>query len=85
MFENMRQEISYTIVMVATIWYLICFFAACMFHAKHAQSKNYKLYQVEDVVHFFVIIEILIFASSLFVNMIVLLFASIRNVRQIPK
>lgn len=46
---------------------------------------HYSFYQVEDNLHFLMIVEIAIIATSLFVIMIVLFFSSIINQKQINK
>jgi hypothetical protein len=80
--KNYRKELQFSVIMVATLMYLYLFLDSCLVHIKHSLKKGYALYQVEDVVHFFVIIEIVNYASTLLVNIIVLFFASCRNYKQ---
>lgn len=37
-FRGFSEELSYTLYMIAIVWYFICFLAACLFHVKHAQE-----------------------------------------------
>ena len=52
---------------------------ATVVHFKNAFSNKYEFYQVEDVVHFLVVIDIVTISSSLVVIICVLFFASIFN------
>ena len=83
LFKKWRKEFLFTCVMTATLWYFILFLFACLLHVKHSLAMGYTLIQVEDVIHFFLVIEIVTFVSSLTVTMIVLLFASCRNDKQL--
>jgi hypothetical protein len=52
---------------------------AAVVHFKNAFVKNQKFCEVEDVVHFLLVIEIATYSTSLIVIIIVLFFASIIN------
>lgn len=73
------KEVDFVLEVIGVLSYFTTFLYACLLHMNHVQSNGYQYYQVEDIVHFFLIIEILNYASMLLVNMIVLLVASFRN------
>ena len=69
-------------MLLTTVGMLYLSLDASIKHFKHAVNKGYAIYKVEDTVHFLMVIEIVTIASSFFVTMIVLFFASITNQRQ---
>ena len=49
------------------------------------RKMGYSVLQVEDTIHFFVVVEIVTYGSNILVLMIYLLLASFRNERQVRK
>ena len=66
-------------ILLSTLSYIFFFIKACIVYFKHSLKMGYSVLEVEDVVHFFVLIEIVTYASSFLVVMIYLSVASCFN------
>ena len=75
------NELLLGMILLCTVVYFWMFLRACLEHIEHASMRGYRYYQVEDVVHFFVLVEIVTFVSSQVVIMTVLIVASCVNVK----
>ena len=62
-----------------TLSYVFLFIEACTAHEKNHLKRKYSILTVEDNVHFFVVMEIVTFATTFFIAMTYLLHASITN------
>ena len=81
-FKKSSYEFLFSLMLLSTLSYIYFFIKACVAHFTHNLEMKYSIFQVEDVVHFFVIIEIVTYATALLVVMVYLLFASILNEKQ---
>ena len=81
-FKKSSKEFLLSLVLLSTLSYIYFFIKGCVAHFKHNLEMKYSIFQVEDVVHFFVIIEIVTYATALLVVMVYVLFASIINEKQ---
>jgi hypothetical protein len=81
-FKSWKKEVLFSWVMLATLLYFLFFLEACLLHLKHAIAMGYSLLQVEDVLHFLLLVEIVTFISALLATFFLLLFASCRNDKQ---
>jgi hypothetical protein len=84
-FKKSSKEFLLSLVLLSTLGYMYFFIKACVAHFKYNLEMKYSIFQVEDVVHFFVIIEIVTYATALLVVMVYVLFASIINEKQVRK
>jgi len=84
-FAKSSKEFLFSLILLSTLSYIYFFIKACVAHFKHNLEMKYSILQVEDVVHYFVIIEIVTYATALLVVMIYVLLASIRNEKQVKK
>jgi hypothetical protein len=82
-FKKSSKEFLLSLVLLSTLGYMYFFIKACVAHFKYNLEMKYSIFQVEDVVHFFVIIEIVTYATALLVVMVYVLFASIINEKQV--
>jgi len=73
------EEIFYSAYLMNTLAYVFLFIEACTAHKKNHLERKYSILTVEDNVHFFVVLEIVTFATTFFIVMAYLLQASIRN------
>ena len=85
MFSKSSKEFLFSLILLSTLSYIYFFIKACVAHFKHNLDNKYSILHVEDVVHYFVIIEIVTYATTLLVVMIYLWWASIKNEKQIKK
>ena len=84
-FAKSSKEFLLSLILLSTLSYIYFFIKACVAHFKHNLEMKYSVLQVEDVVHFFVIIEIVTYATALLVVMVYVLLASIKNEKQVKK
>lgn len=84
-FAKSSKEFLLSLILLSTLSYIYFFIKACVAHFKHNLEMKYSFLQVEDVVHFFVIIEIVTYATALLVVMVYVLLASIKNEKQVKK
>ena len=84
-FAKSSKEFLLSLILLSTLSYIYFFIKACVAHFKHNLEMKYSALQVEDVVHFFVIIEIVTYATALLVVMVYVLLASIKNEKQDKK
>jgi hypothetical protein len=84
-FAKSSKEFLLSLILLSTLSYIYFFIKACVAHFKHNLEMKYSALQVEDVVHFFVIIEIVTYATALLVVMVYVLLASIKNEKQVKK
>ena len=82
-FAKSSKEFLLSLILLSTLSYIYFFIKACVAHFKHNLEMKYSVLQVEDVVHFFVIIEIVTYATALLVVMVYVLLASIKNEKQV--
>jgi hypothetical protein len=82
-FKKSSKEFLLSLILLSTLSYIYFFIKACVAHFTNNLEKKYSIFQVEDVVHFFLIIEIVTYATALLVVMVYVLFASIVNERQV--
>ena len=68
-----------------TLGYVFLFIEACTLHRRHNLPDKYSILTVDDIFHFFVVVEIVTFANTCFVVMIYLLMASIINEKQLEE
>ena len=85
MFQKSSKEFLFSLILLSTLSYIYIFIKACVAHAKNNIEKKYSILEVEDVVHFFVIIEIVTYATTLLVVMVYLFLASCKNEKQVKK
>ena len=74
-----------SIIMLSSVSHVYLFIKAFFAHFKYNREMGYSDLQVEDTVHFFVVIEIVTYASTLLVLIIFLFLASIRNESQVSR
>jgi hypothetical protein len=84
-FAKSSKEFLLSLILLSTLSYIYFFIKACVAHFKHNLEMKYSVLQVEDVVHFFVIIEIVTYATALLVVMVYVLLASIKSEKQVKK
>jgi hypothetical protein len=82
---KLRKEILLSINLLCSVTQVCLFIKAFFAHFKYNREKGYSDLQVEDTVHFFVVIEIVTYATALLVLIIYLFLASIRNERQVRR
>jgi hypothetical protein len=82
---KLRKEILIFVVLLSNFSYIYLFIEACVGHIKYNHKMGYSLFQVEDTVHFFVVIEIATYGTNVLVLMIYSLLASFRNERQVRR
>jgi hypothetical protein len=66
---------------LTTCGYLYLLIEACVELIKYKRKMGYSIFQVEDTFHYFVLIEIVTFATNLMVLLLYVLPASFRNER----
>ena len=82
---KLRKEIFILVIILSTISYIYLFIEACVGHFNYNHKMGYSVFQVEDTVHFFVVIEIATYATNVMVLIIFTLLASFRNERQVRR
>jgi hypothetical protein len=84
-FKKSSKEFLLSLILLSTLSYIYFFIKACVAHTKYNLEMKYSILQVEDVVHFFVIIELVTYATALLVVMFYVIFASLVNEKQVKK
>ena len=82
--RNQYKEFVFFFSLVVTLLYLYFFIYACIEHLKYSKETK-SFFQVEDEIHFILVIEIVTFASSFLAMFISLLCSSCINERQLKE
>ena len=82
---KLRREILIAVMVVTIFGYMYLLIKACVELIKYNRKMGYSIFQVEDTVHYFVVIEIVTFATNLLVLILYLLPASFRYERKVRR
>jgi hypothetical protein len=82
---KLMKEILLYINLLSSVCQVYLFINACVAHFKYNREMGYSDLQVEDTVHFLVLIEIATYATSLLVLMMFFLLVSFRNEWQVRR
>jgi hypothetical protein len=82
---KLRREILISVMVVTIFGYMYQLIKACVGVLSYNRKMGYSIFQVEDTVHYFVVIEIVTFATNLLVLILYLLPASFRYERQVRR
>lgn len=84
-FKKSSMECLLTLILLSNLGYIYFFIKACVAHFTYNLEMKYSILQVEDVVHFFVVIEIVAYATALLVVILYVFIASIINEKQVRR
>ena len=84
-FKKSSMEYLLTLILLTTLGYIYFFIKACVSHFMYNLEMKYSILQVEDVVHYFVLIEIVAYATALLVVIFYVFIASIINEKQVRR
>jgi len=76
---KLMKWIFASVLLVITVGHNYLLIEACVTLFNYNRKMGYSVLQVEDTIHFFVVVEIVTYASNILVLMIYLLLASFRN------
>ena len=76
-----HNELTFAAMLISIFIYQTMILKTTIAHIKHCLDNNLHFFYVEDVVHFLLFSEMMIFCANFITNIIVLIFASLFDIK----